>query len=102
MSPFQHAMLKSASAATLPQSARGMRTELPDQCATASMPTAANGSVSARKVSGAISVTPILRIGQLQPQISVRTATGRSAAAVIGDAAVAALLFPRAALTRAC
>ena len=36
------------------------------------MPSAANGRVSARNVSGASSVTPIFRIGQLQPQTSVR------------------------------
>src|SRR6266700_2736992 len=94
MSPFQPAMLKNASNATLPHSARGIRIELPDQREIASMPSAAKGSVNARKVSGAISVTPIFRIGQLQPQISVSTATGKSVAAVIR--AVAGAFVPAA------
>ena len=42
-------------------------------------PSAANGSVSARNVSGASSATPIFSTGQLQPQTSVRTTTGTSA-----------------------
>ena len=37
------------------------------------MPSAANGSVIERNVSGAISVTPIFSTGQLQPQTSVST-----------------------------
>ena len=45
------------------------------------MPTAANGSVSARKVSGGSSVTPSLSTGQLQPQISASTAIGSHARA---------------------
>src|SRR5437868_437556 len=49
--------------------------------AAAKSPIAANGNVSARKVNGASSVTPIFRIGQLQPQTSVRTAIGATARA---------------------
>src|SRR5437899_5692012 len=86
MSPFQPAMLNSASSATLPHSARGIRIELPDQREIASMPSAAKGSVNERKVSGAISVTPIFRIGQLKPHISVNTPTGKRAAIVTCDA----------------
>jgi hypothetical protein len=40
------------------------------------MPTAANGSVIARNVSGAISATPIFSTGQLHPQMTVRMAIG--------------------------
>ncbi len=62
--------------------ARGMRIESPEKRATSSMPIAANGSVSARNVSGASSVTPIFRIGQLQPQTSVSTRIGNAARAI--------------------
>ena len=58
-----------------------MRIESPESFETASMPSAANGSVSARNVSGASSVTPIFSTGQLQPQTSVSTANGRQRAA---------------------
>src|SRR6266542_3285570 len=75
ISPFQPAILNKASAATLLHSARGMRVESPDSFETSSNPSAANGSVVARKVSGASSVTPSLSTGQLQPQTSVRMAT---------------------------
>src|SRR5206468_55191 len=91
-SPFQHAMLKSASNATLTHSARGTRIELPERRATRSKPSAAKGSVSARKVRGSISVTPILRIGQLHPQISVSTPTGKRAAIVTCDAPCVSVL----------
>ena len=88
-SPFQPAMLNSASRATLTHSGRGMRIEAPDIAATASKPSPAKGSVKARNVSGAISLTPIFSTGQLQPQTRASTATGNSAAAVmcgVGDA----------------
>jgi hypothetical protein len=49
--------------------------------ATSSIPSAANGSVNARKVSGGSSVTPIFRTGQLQPHTSVRMAIGSIARA---------------------
>ena len=62
--------------------AREMRTDSPEKRETSSMPTAANGSVTARNVSGASSVTPIFRIGQLQPQTSVRTRIGNAARAI--------------------
>jgi hypothetical protein len=47
--------------------------------------------VNARNVSGAISVTPILRIGQLNPQISVSTATGKRVATLTSGEAGARL-----------
>src|SRR5665213_2517121 len=40
------------------------------------MPSAASGSVIERKVSGAISATPIFSTGQLQPQTSASTTMG--------------------------
>ena len=46
------------------------------------IPSAANGSVSARNVSGAISVTPTLSTGQLQPQMKVSNRIGTSACAI--------------------
>src|SRR5512139_3468473 len=77
-SPFQPVMLTSASVATSGHIARGMRTDSPEALAIASRPSPANGSVSARNVSGSISATPSLRIGQLAPQTSASTATGTS------------------------
>ncbi len=52
-----------------------------DSFATSSMPSAANGSVIARKVSGASSVTPSFSTGQLHPHTSVRIAMGTNACA---------------------
>jgi hypothetical protein len=60
-----------------------MRIDWPESFANPSNPSAANGSVSARNVSGAISVTPSFNIGQLQPHTSASTATGTSFAAVM-------------------
>ena len=89
-------MLKKASTSTLPQRRRGTRTEPPESFDTASMPSAENGSVSARKVSGAYSATPSFSTGQLQPQTSVSTSTGISAAAVMcGWLAAAECCFTR-------
>ena len=44
---------------------------------------AANGSVIARNVSGAISCTPILSTGQLHPQMTIRMAMGATACALL-------------------
>src|SRR4029450_10546265 len=106
--PFQSPMLKSASTNTLPQSARGTLVDSPERRATARRPSAANGSVIVRNVSGGISDTPIFSTGQLQPQISVSTATGRSDDALIDDvtdglpALIVALRVAAAALRRTC
>ena len=75
-------MLKSASSATLPHIARGIRIESPAIRAMTRRPIAAKGSVSARNVSGASSATPIFSMGQLQPHTSVMIATGISAPAL--------------------
>ena len=77
--PFQPAMLKNASVDTRSHHARGTHTPSPAGCATAKRPSAANGSVNARNVSGGSSLTPILRIGQLRPQTIARTPTGSAA-----------------------
>ena len=82
-SPFQPVMLNKASTITLPQRCRGTRIGPPESPEIASMPSAENGSVSARNVSGAISDTPSFSTGQLQPQTSVSTSSGISAAAVM-------------------
>jgi hypothetical protein len=80
-------MLKKASTPTRVHHSRGMRTASPATRATTSIPSAANGSVTARKVSGASSSTPIFRIGQLKPHTSISTTTmGRAARVVGGDA----------------
>src|SRR6266702_2125766 len=75
ISMFQAVMLNKASAATRPHHALGIRTESPESFAISSNPSAANGSVDARNVSGASAVTPTFNTGQLQPQASVRMAT---------------------------
>ena len=62
-----------------------MRIESPDRRANASMQIAANGSVSARNVSGASSDTPIFSTGQLQPQMSASTRIGSAARAPVTD-----------------
>ena len=93
MKPFHAAMLKIASVATRPHHARGTRIASPQKRATSNRPMAANGSVIARNVSGASSVTPNLRIGQLQPQTSVSTAMGTSERASGGLDGGAALLI---------
>src|SRR3982751_1702492 len=92
--PFQKPMLKSASTKSLGQSPRGIAIDSPDRRETMSMPTAASGSVKARNVSGAISVTPILRIGQLQPHTSVSTRIGQAERAIgaVDGRTVAAIL----------
>ncbi len=77
-SPFHPVMLTSASVATIGHIARGIRTASPEAFAIASRPSPAKGSVSARNVSGAISATPSLRIGQFAPHTSASTATGTS------------------------
>src|SRR4029453_14823254 len=93
---------------TLPQSRRGTLVDSAERRATARRPSAANGSVIVRNVSGGISDTPIFSTGQLQPQISVSTATGRSDDALIDDvtdglpALIGALRVAAAALRRTC
>src|SRR5437763_9151540 len=81
MKPFQPAILGGASEHRRGNDSRGMRMSSPEKRATASSPIAAKGSVNARNVSGAMSVTPILRSGQLQPHTNVSTPIGASARA---------------------
>src|SRR5436305_1262256 len=72
---FQPVMLKSARSATRSHHARGIATDWPARFAIASSAIAANGSVVARNVSGASSVTPSFKTGQLQPHVRPRTVT---------------------------
>src|SRR6185436_891631 len=100
ISPFHAAMLNSASARTLPQCSRGIRIESPDSRAASNKPSAANGSVAPRKVSGASSVTPSFSTGQLHPQTKVNTATRKSPEAGRRRAARRAEVIGRSRLRR--
>ena len=51
-----------------PPARAGRASQSPDKCATASRPSAANGSVIARNVSGASSVTPIFSTASCSPR----------------------------------
>src|SRR5262245_5925182 len=106
--PFQSPILNKARTNTFPQSARGTLIDWPERRAMQRRPSAANGSVIVRNVSGGISDTPSFSTGQLHPQISVSTATGHSDDALIVVAAdrLPALIVPlrgaAAALRRIC
>ena len=58
-----------------PRARAGCGSNRPTGATPAASPSAANGSVDARNVSGASSVTPIFSTGQLHPQTSVRMPT---------------------------